>query len=145
VQPVAGGIRFSGEWEWVIVVNTQKSHQIAAVERLEKAASQFAEAIREIPRPSDTPDLLDSLGAVQTTLEGVYAALATWHGAVVTGVHHGGERERGDPGNPGWVRADIALREAAQYSSDAAAALARAHKANDVALWFDELRDAGER
>lgn len=123
----------------------QKSSQIAAAERLEDAAKQFAEATKEIVRPSDTAALLLSLGTVQSTLDDIYTSLARWHGQVVEGVHHAGEDERGDPGNPGWVRADVALREAAQYGADAAAALVRAHSANDVALWFDEIRDAGGR
>lgn len=123
----------------------QKSSQVLAAEHLEKAARDFAATTAEITKPSDAAALLLSLGAVQGTLNEVYIRLAQWHGQVVHGVHHAGQDERGDPQNPGWVRADIALREAAQYGADATAALDRAHRANDVALWFDEVRLSGDR
>lgn len=126
------------------MTKTSDSHQIAAARQLEEVAKKFAEATASIPNPSETGDLLLSLGSVQSTLSGVYAALAQWHGEVVEGVHHGGEDHRAHAMNPGWVRADVALREAAKYGEDAAEALARAHAANDVALWYEEIRDAGE-
>lgn len=123
----------------------QKSTQLAAAEDLEEAAKRFAAETREIPVPSETSALLLSLAAVQSTLDGVYTELARWHRGVVLGVHHAGEDERGDPENPGWMRADVALREAAQYGAQAADALGRAHSGNEVALWFDEIRDDGAR
>lgn len=123
-----------------------ESSQLLAARQLEKAARDFAATMAtEITRPSDTTDLLLNLGTIQGTLNEVYTGLALWHGQVVHGVHHAGEDERGDPENPGWVRADIALREAAQYGADATAALDRAHRANDVALWFDDVRLSGDR
>ncbi|WP_033373881.1 hypothetical protein [Glaciibacter superstes] len=127
-----------------MVIGKEDSSQIRAAEQLEKVATELAEKTKEIPKPSDISALLLSLSSVQSTLDAVYAHLAQWHGQSVQGTHHAGQDERGDPDDPGWIRAEIALREAAQYGADAAEALVRAHSANEVTLWFDEIRNAGD-
>jgi hypothetical protein len=128
----------------MVMSEQENSSQIQAAEKLETAATELAGELQEILKPSDVSALLLSLGSAQSTLDTVYLRLAQWHGQATAGVHHAGD-ERGNPDNPATVRAEIALREAAQYGSDAAAALARAHAANDVMLWFDEIRVSGDR
>ena len=122
------------------VTTTERSRQVRAAEELESAVRTFADGTREIVKPSDGGALLLRLAAVQSTLGEVYAALSRWHAGAVKGRHHAGDDERGDPENPSWLRAGVALEEAAQYSRDAASALDRARTADEVALWFDELQ-----
>lgn len=122
-----------------------RSSQMQAATKLEDMATELAELTREMPRQSDVSELLLSLSAVQATLNGVYTHLADWHRAAVAHVHHGGEGKRSTSDSPASVRAEIALREAAQYGTDATAALARAHAATEVVLWFDEIRISGDR
>jgi hypothetical protein len=79
------------------------------------------------------------LSALQTELGTLYAEMARrQHDAERSEPvgEHGGH----DPANPGTERASLALREAAQYSADAAAALTRARSADEVAQWFEEIR-----
>jgi len=122
------------------MVETQKSEQVRAAERLEQAATELTEAIHELRRPSDSNAILASLQVAQDGIDRVYAQLAQWHGKAVQGVHHAGEKiESIDPRNAGWLRAEIALQEAAHYGADAAEALERAQRANESALWFDEV------
>lgn len=122
----------------------EESTQVRAAEALDSAATEFSETTRELPRLSDISALLLSLGSVQPTLDAVYTRHAQRQGQVVREVHHAGEDDRGDPDNPARVRAEIALREVAQYGADTAAAATRTHGANEVMLWFDEIRVAGE-
>jgi hypothetical protein len=124
------------------MTDIQKSNQVQGIERLEEAARNLAESTLDIPRPSDSKGILEGLRRSQETLDQIYRQLAEWHGSVVEGVHHSGEKTAGgDPHNPGWIRAELALQEAAQYGADAVAALARAEGANELAVWFDEVLD----
>ncbi|CAN5179278.1 hypothetical protein [Frigoribacterium sp. UYMn621] len=120
----------------------QKSNQVQGTDRLEDAARDLAASTRDIARPSDSKGILEGLRRSQESLNQTYRQLADWHGRVVEGVHHGGEKDgRADPHNPGWIRAELALQEAAQYGADAVAALTRAENANEIARWFDEVLD----
>jgi hypothetical protein len=122
------------------MTDERKSNQVRAAERVEEVARELAASTRDIPKPSDSTALLESLKRSQETLDQVYRQLAEWHGAALEGVHHGGEKKEGaDPLNRAWIRAELALQEAAQYGTDAAEALARARGANTVAQWFDEV------
>ena len=122
------------------MTTNETSSQVRAAQQLEGVVRTFADETREIVKPSDGADLLQSLSSVQSTLSELYTALALWHGNAVHGRHHAGDGEHGDPENPSWRRASLALEEATQYSRDAAAALDRAHIADEVAVWFDEMR-----
>jgi hypothetical protein len=122
------------------VASTEKSSQVRIAETVQAAARDVAQSAVEISRPSDSYILLGILAAAQDELTQAYDLLATWHGQVVQGVHHSGEGAGGDPENPGWVGAERALREAAGTSATTADALRRAHSANGVARWFDEIR-----
>lgn len=125
------------------MLNEEITGPIAAAVRMETDARMLADATAKIPRPSDVTEVINTLKRVQQVMAQVYAGLALWHGAVEFGVHHAGEEEPGDPQNPGWVRAEVALEEASQYASDAVAALERARIANMSARWFDEIRADG--
>jgi hypothetical protein len=111
---------------------------VDVAKRLADAAGALADELRHIPRPSDSTVILEQLQTAQQHLAGAYRRLAAWHREVEVGVHHAG-----GPGymeNPGWLPAEVALEEAAQYASDSARALDRAREANENAEWFDEIR-----
>lgn len=121
----------------------ETSGPIAAVQGMERGARSVADAITVISKPSDITEVIRTLGRVQELMSQVYAELASWHRTVELGVHHAGEDQPADPQNPVWVRAELALEEASQYSKDAAAALDRARLASMSAHWFDEIRADG--
>ena len=74
------------------------------------------------------------------TIVTICAQLADWHGQALKGVHHDGEKiASAAVRDPSWVRAETALAEAARCRADAAKAVRKAKKANDQALWFDEV------
>ena len=115
----------------------QKSNSELAADEVQRSVSALAVETRQLTHPSDTAALLARLRGVQSTLSEVYSELAAWHerqdATTTTGTH-------GDPEAPIRVRAEVALREAAQYGVDASAALERARSAQQVELWFDELK-----
>ncbi len=124
------------------MTDEQKSNQVKTAELVEEAVQALVRSTSDLPRPSDSTALLESLKRSQETLDQVYRQLADWHGAALEGVHHGGEKKEGtDPLNRSWIRAQLALLEAAQYGADAADAVGRARDANTVAQWFDEVID----
>ncbi|MDI2097644.1 hypothetical protein [Ruicaihuangia caeni] len=116
---------------------------LALARELERSARAVADAVSSFSKPSESTEVLSVLKAAQQTVAAAYAELASWHGRAQLGVHHAGEHDPRDPQNPGWVRAQVALEEAAQYAADAAAALERARSANMSARWFDEISDDG--
>jgi hypothetical protein len=116
---------------------------LAAAMRLETDARAVADSTAKIVKPSEVSEVIGTLSRIQQVMSQVYSGLASWHAAVELGVHHAGEREPDGPQNPGWVRAEMALEEASQYSRDAASALERARTANMSARWFDEIRADG--
>jgi hypothetical protein len=120
------------------------SAQVRAAERIESVIRAFAEETRGLHEPADGGSLLLSLSTAQATLSEVYAALAEWNRHVNAAEMAAANREGGDHGNQSWLRACLALEEASQYSRDAAAALDRARTADEVALWFDEIRSDNE-
>jgi hypothetical protein len=123
-----------------MMLNTQKSDQIEAAERLVRAARELHVVTTDIPHPSDSNAILASLEAAQEAIDRVYMQMADWHGRAVQGVHHAGEKVMSvDPRNTGWIRAEVALQEAARYGADALDALERAQEGNESALWFDEV------
>lgn len=123
--------------------NNDATGPLAAAVALEAGARAVAESVSKIAKPSEITEVIGTLSRIQQLMSQVYAGLASWHGKVELGVHHGGETEPDGLRNPGWVRAEMALEEASQYSRDATAALDRARTANMSALWFDEIRAEG--
>jgi hypothetical protein len=96
--------------------------QVHTAEKLEAAARDLVRLTREVLRPSDSHALLGNLTTAQESLAQVYVQLAEWHSQVVQGVHYAGEEE------------------SARSGKAAAEALNRAHSANGLARWFDEVR-----
>lgn len=122
------------------MTDDQKPGPAVTAQRLEEATRDLVRSTLQIPRPSDINAVLGSLGTAQGVLAQAYEQLAAWHSQVVPGVHHAGEHETDDSGNPAWVRAELALHEAAHHSTNAAEALKRARSATGVARWFDEIK-----
>lgn len=113
---------------------------VRTAEKLEAVTRDLVLLTREVLRPSDSHLILGNLTTAQESLAQVYVQLAEWHSQVVQGVHYAGEEETGSTGNAGWLRAELALEEAARSGRAAAEALKRAHSANGLASWFDEVR-----
>jgi len=116
------------------------SEQVRAAQRLADAAHDLAVWVQAIPRPSDVEFLLRQLQDTQGNLANALRLLADWHGETVPGVHHAHDGTPGAVANPASRRAELALREAAQYADDATDAVKRALDANELAEWFDEIR-----
>jgi hypothetical protein len=116
------------------------SAAVTAAENLDAVSGDLVRLTREVLRPSDSHQLLGNLTTAQESLAQVYVQLAEWHSQVVQGVHYAGEEEPGGSGNAGWLRAELALEEAARSARAVAEALKRAHSANGLAEWFDEVR-----
>jgi hypothetical protein len=121
------------------MAKSQESSQVQVIGKLEAVTRDVAESTKDIPRPADSYIMLGLLAGAQETLAVVYRQLAAWHAQVKHGVHHGGEHESSVPGDPSWVRAELALQEAARYADAAVDALKRAHLANGVARWYEEI------
>jgi len=117
----------------------QSHQQIEGADRLVEAARNVSQATKMLRSPSESGPLLDRLRSAQQELDAAYLNLAAWHSGVIEGVHHHGEdEERRDPITPAWIKAELALREAAAYGGNVAEALDRANAANAVAQWYDE-------
>lgn len=113
---------------------------VPAAEKLDAVTGDLVRLTRGVLRPSDSHQLLGNLTTAQESLAQVYVQLAEWHSQVVQGVHYAGEEDSGSSGNAGWLRAELALEEAARCGRAAAEALKRAHSANGLARWYDEVR-----
>ena len=94
--------------------------QVHTAEKLEAVARDLVHLTREVLRPSDSHLLLGKLTTTQESLTQVYVQLAEWHDQVVQGVHYEGDEVPGGAGNTGWLRAELALEEAARSSKAAA-------------------------
>ncbi|TFC57879.1 MULTISPECIES: hypothetical protein [unclassified Cryobacterium] len=121
----------------------EEGRQTEIADELAEAAKTLAHSTRTVPRPSDSYELLGSLQAAQESLAQVYAQLAGWHGAAVDGTHYNGEDDHGTPGLPA-VGADGQatglLNLAAASAATTADLVAKAHAANAVVRWFDEVK-----
>lgn len=121
----------------------EEGRQTEIADELAEVAQALAHSTRTVPRPSDSYALLGALQVAQDSLAQVYAQLATWHGAVVDGTHYNGEDGRGMSGVPaagpdGQVSG--LLKMAAASAAESAALVRRAHSANGVVRWFDDIK-----
>jgi hypothetical protein len=136
-EPQGGSLDSVERRQVKTMARDQKSNSELAADEVQQSVSTLADETRKLAHPSDTSGLLARLRSVQSTLNEVYSELATWHEqnepVTTTGRHD-------DPEAPIRMRAEVALREAAQYGLDASAALERARSAQQVELWFDELK-----
>ncbi|HEU0206598.1 MAG TPA: hypothetical protein VFQ74_07900 [Pseudolysinimonas sp.] len=120
-----------------------KSLKVHLVEQLGHAVRKLAAQLGDSESPAEAVELLAGLESVQAMLGAIYTDLANAQEARVQRAHHAVRGEPSTPDNPAPVRADLALDEAAQYGTDAAAALGRAREAVDVSAWFDEIEVDG--
>ena len=124
------------------MTTTPTSPQVRLATAGDAAVRALIEAGADVSRPSDSYAVLGALARVQSGLTRVFEQYADWHAGVEVGVHHAGDAPD-DEANPSWARAESALRDAVEHSRAAAAALERAHTANGVASWYDEIRADG--
>lgn len=118
-------------------VSDEPPTQLQASNVLQQAAADLAGSITGDLQANSIAAVLTSLTRTQERLDEVYAVLATWHGR--TAGHKPASSEFEAAGEYGlWIRAELALREAAQYGAKAASALTRARHASQEAWWFHE-------
>jgi hypothetical protein len=122
----------------------EEGRQIEIANELAEVARTLAHSTRTVPRPSDSFELLASLRSAQESLAQVYVQLAAWHGAAVDGTHYSGEDGNSIPGVPavgahGQVTA--LLNMAAASAREAGDLVNKAHSANAVVRWFDEVKE----
>lgn len=125
----------------------EESRQTEIADALAEAARTLAHSTRTVSRPSDSYELLASLRSAQDSLAQVYAQLAAWHGAVVDGTHYNGEDNHSIPGIPAvgeYGQATALLNMAAASAAKAADLVTKAHAANAVVRWFDEVKNEEE-
>ena len=125
----------------------EEGRQVEIANDLVELTQSLVHSTRAVPRPSDSYDLLGDLRAAQEALAQVYTQLAAWHGAAVAGTHYNGEDGRGMAGVPaagpeGQVSGLLTM--AAASATEAAALVSRAHSANGVVRWFDEVKNEEE-
>ncbi|POH69173.1 hypothetical protein C3B59_05920 [Cryobacterium zongtaii] len=121
----------------------EEGRQTEIAGELAEAARTLAHSTRIVPRPSDSYELLASLRSAQDSLAQVYAQLAAWHEAAADGTHYNGEDDHGTPGLPAVGpdgQATGLLNLAAASAATTADLVARAHAANAVVRWFDEVK-----
>ncbi|MDJ0348921.1 hypothetical protein [Cryobacterium sp. PH29-G1] len=119
-------------------MNDHDSELITRANELADTARSLAHATRAINHPYDSYLLLGCLTATQRSLGQVYDQLANWHSNVIDGVEYSGEDSCGAGCAPGVARAELGLRDAAQFAGIVEDALLQAHNANSVVRWFDE-------
>jgi len=118
-------------------VSNEQPTQMQAANVLQQAAADLAGSITGDLQANSIAAVLMSLTRTQERLNEVYAALATWHGR--TAGHKPASSEFETAGEYGlWIRAELALREAAQYGANVASALTRARHASQEAQRFHE-------
>ena len=120
-------------------MNDHDSELISRANELADIARILAHAARAIERPYDSYLLLGCLTATQRSLGQVYDQLATWHSNVVDGVEYNGEDGCAAGCAPGVARAELGLRDAAQFAGIVEDAHMQAHNANSVVRWFDNV------
>ena len=120
-------------------MNDHSSELIIRANELADTARSLAHATQAFDRPYDSYLLLGCLTATQRSLGQVYDQLANWHSNVVDGVEYDGENGFGAGCAPGVARAELGLRDAAQFAGIVEDALMQAHNANSVVRWFDNV------
>ena len=115
-----------------------ESTLLQSANMLDEAAHDLACGTRAINRPYDSYVLLGRLTAAQRLLAQVFEQLADWHSRVVDGAHYNGEDGFAVGLAPGVIRAELALRDAADLAGQVEDSLMLAHSANGVVRWFDE-------
>lgn len=126
-----------------MAINEEKQ-QVEIADQLAETVKSLAHSTRAIPRPSDSYALLADLAQAQEILAQVYARLADWHSRVLDGTHYNGEDGRSTTGEPAAEQVKGLLELAAHEADQAADQLRKAHSANGVIRWFDEVPEADQ-
>ena len=121
-------------------IHAESPHLIVA-DRLQQAARDLAHITRTLQYPSDSYELLGQLVATQRVLGQIFTQLADWHASAQDGIHFNGEDGRGAGQAAGVIRAELALREAAELADKTDDAVMLALTANGVIRWFDDRQD----
>ena len=119
-------------------MDENESPMLHSVNLLEEAAHDLACGTRAIDRPYDSYVLLGRLTSAQRMLAQAFEQFADWHSRVIDGVQYNGEDGFAVGPAPGVIRAELALRDAAELAGKVEDALMLAHSANGVVRWFDE-------
>ncbi|POH67790.1 MULTISPECIES: hypothetical protein [Cryobacterium] len=122
----------------------EEGRQTEIANELAEVARTLAHSTRTVPHPSDSYELLGALADAQAALGQVYAQLDAWHSAAVDGRHYDGEDGRGIPGQPAagaTGTASVSLRAATVKAMATANLLLKAHNANGVVRWFDDVKE----
>ena len=122
----------------------EETRQLEIAHQLVETVQLLAHSTRTIPRPFDSYALLADLGHAQETLVQVYAQLAAWHGRVLDGTHYNGEDGRGTGDQPATEQVAALLELAAHEADQAADQFRKAHSANGIIRWFDEVPEADQ-
>nr|WP_181716127.1 hypothetical protein [Cryobacterium sp.]QJS06301.1 hypothetical protein [Cryobacterium sp.] len=124
----------------------EEGRQIEIANELAEVARTLAHSTRTVPRPSDSYELLASLRSAQESLAQVYAQLAAWHGAAIDGTHYTGTDGHSLYGVPATAagaseHVTLLLKIAAASATEAAELVSKAHSANAIVRWFDEVKE----
>lgn len=122
----------------------EETSAVEIADLLAETIKSLAHSTRAIPRPIDSYALLADLAQAQEILAQVYGQLAAWHGRVLDGTHYNGEDGRSTTGEPAAEQVRGLLELAAHEADQAAAQLRKAHSANGVIRWFDEVSEADQ-
>ncbi|MDY7543031.1 MULTISPECIES: hypothetical protein [unclassified Cryobacterium] len=114
-----------------------ESAQLISAEQLRRAARELAHSTRTVEHAGDSYELLGRLMNAQCLLGQVFEQLATWHAHTQDGIQYDGEDGRGAGQVAGVIRAELALRDAADLADKADDALMLALTANGVIRWHD--------
>ena len=107
-----------------------------ASQRMAEAARQLAHDTRNLETPSESYAILGDLVDTQRSIEQVLSQLAEWHRGTTADRHYSsGHGESA----LGITTAVTELDLAAQQADGLQETLSRAHGANSVVRWFDEV------
>lgn len=114
----------------------EEARQLEDAVAIESKTRGLAHSTRDVPKPSDSYQMLGELSGAVDNLAQVLDQLATWHNRVEDGVHYDGEA--GDLyGNA--EAAGSQLKAAALALKDARANIDQAHQFNSVVRWRDTV------
>ena len=126
------------------MTTNEEAQQVAIADQLAETAKSLAHSTRAIPKPIDSYALIADLAQTQEILAQIYAQLADWHGRVVDGTHYKGEDGRSTAGQPAAEQVKGLLELAAHEADQAADQLRKAHSANGVIRWFDDIPETDQ-
>ena len=122
----------------------EETQQVEIADQLAEIVKTLAHSTRAVPKPSDSYALIADLAQAQEILAQIYAQLADWHGRVVDGTHYNGEDGRGTASQPAAEQVKGLLELAAHEADQAADQLRKAHSANGVIRWFDDIPETDQ-